>query len=123
MVSPAMPEDLTGNWTLTEMRTRGGAAIVTPASVISLRFDGDGTLSGYDECNNYFAPVNLTGRTTPDGSGITLGSVGSTKKYCTTLADQEQQYLNILGKTSAYAIDATRLTLTTTRRDVLIFRR
>jgi heat shock protein HslJ len=105
------------------MGTRGGTAVITPTAEISLIFNTDGTLSGYDGCNNYFGSANLTGRTNPSGTGLTLGPVGSTKKYCSAVADQEQQYLNILGKTSAYAVNGTQLTLTASTRDALVYQR
>jgi heat shock protein HslJ len=105
------------------MGIRGGTATITPTVQISLAFSPDGTLNGYDGCNNYFGSANLTGTATPTGAGLALGPVGSTKKYCSAVAEQEQQYLTILGKTSAYAVDGPRLTLTATTGDSLVFRR
>jgi heat shock protein HslJ len=105
------------------MGTRGGTVTITPTVKISLIFNTDGTLSGYDGCNNYFGSANMTGTTTSSGSGVALGPIGSTKKYCSAVAEQEQQYLNILGKTSAYAVDGASLTLTATSGDVLVYQR
>jgi heat shock protein HslJ len=117
------PDELSGTWNLVTLGTRGGTAVITPTREISLTFNPDGTLSGYDGCNNYFASANLTGTTTPSGTGLTLGPVGSSKKFCSAVADQEQQYFNILGKTSSYVVDGTRLILTAKTQDVLIYQR
>ena len=118
-----LPQEVSGSWDLQTMGTRGGTATITPTVQISLVFSPDGTLSGYDGCNHYFGSANLTGTTTPAGTGLALGPVGSTKKYCSAVAEQEQQYLNILGKTQAYAVNGTQLTLTASTRDVLVYQR
>jgi heat shock protein HslJ len=118
-----LPQALSGTWNLDTMGIRGGTAVIKPTAEISLVFSPDGTLSGYDGCNNYFGSANLTGTTTPAGTGLTLGPIGSTKKYCSAVAEQEQQYLNILGKTSSYTVDGSRLTLTASTRDVLVYQR
>jgi hypothetical protein len=52
-----------------------------------------------------------------------LSGISASKKYCIETANQEQQYLNILGKTSAYVVDGTQLTLTGDMGDVLIYQR
>lgn len=122
-VSPPFPSDLVGNWTLTTLGIQGGTAVIHPVSEITLWFSPESELDGYDGCNNYFATVYLTGTTTPRGSGMTLGPVGRSTKYCAELADQEQQYWNILEKTSAYNVDGTQLTLAATTGDVLIYQR
>jgi heat shock protein HslJ len=105
------------------MGIRGGTVTLTPTVEISLVLNPDGTMSGYDGCNNYFGSAKVTGTTTGSGSGLTLGPIGSTKKYCSAVAEQERQYLNILGKTTAYAVDGGSLTLTATTGDVLVFQR
>ena len=122
-VSRHLPQELSGTWQLVTMGIQGGTVVISPTAEISLVINPDGTLSGYDGCNNYFASANLTGTTTPSGTGLTLGPVGSSKKYCSAVAEQEQQYLNILGKTSAYGVNSSRLTLTAKTQDVLIYQR
>jgi heat shock protein HslJ len=123
--SPAalLPPQLAGNWVLTSMGIQGGTAITHPTTQINLIFNPDGSFTGYDGCNNYFGTFILTGTSTPIGQGMTLGGISSSKKYCADLASQEQQYLNILGKTSAYVVDGTQLTLTGEKGDVLIYQR
>jgi heat shock protein HslJ len=119
----AVPLPLAGDWTLTTMAIQGGTAVTYPTTTISLTFNQDGTLTGYDGCNNYFGSFTLSGTTTPKGKGMDISGIGSTKKYCAELANQEQQYLNILGKTMAYDTDTTQLSLTGEKGDVLIYQR
>jgi|WetSurMetagenome_2_1015567.scaffolds.fasta_scaffold390020_1 heat shock protein HslJ len=119
----SVPAQLAGDWTLTTMGIQGGTAVTYPTTAISLTFNQDGSLAGYDGCNNYFGTFTLTGTTTPKGQGMALSGIGSSKKYCAELANQEQQYLNILSKTNAYVVDGTQLTLTGEMGDVLIYQR
>jgi heat shock protein HslJ len=121
--SSLVPASLAGDWTLTTMGIQGGSAVTYPTTTISLILNQDGSLAGYDGCNNYFGTYTLTGTTTSKGQGMVLSGVGSSKKYCAELANQEQQYLNIFGKTNAYVVDGTQLTLTGTMGDVLIYQR
>jgi heat shock protein HslJ len=119
----SVPAQLAGDWTLTTMGIQGGTAVTYPTTAISLTFNQDGSLAGYDGCNNYFGTFTLTGTTTSKGQGMALSGIGSSKKYCAELQNQEQQYLNILSKTSAYVVDTTQLTLTGEKGDVLIYQR
>ena len=118
---PTVPVQLTGNWVLTTMGIQDGTAVTHPTTQITLTFNPDGTLTGYDGCNNYFASFTLTGMTTPKGNGMTISNVGSSKKYCQTLAQQETMYLTILGKVMAYNADGNQLSMTATTGDVLIY--
>jgi heat shock protein HslJ len=118
-----VPQQLAGYWTLTTMGIQGGTAVTYPTTEISLTINPDATLTGYDGCNNYYASFTLSGTTTPVGQGMTISNISASKKYCRELANQEQQYLNILSKTSAYVVDGSQLTLTGTMGDVLIYQR
>lgn len=121
--APLVPADLAGDWTLTTMGVQDGTAVTHPTYAITLTLNPDGSLTGYDGCNNYFGSFTLTGITTPKGEGMTVSNIGATKKYCATLANQEQQYLAILGKSEAWVVDGTELTLTADTGDVLIYQR
>jgi heat shock protein HslJ len=118
---PAMPAQLTRNWVLTTMAIQDGTAVTHPTTEISLTFNPDGSLTGYDGCNNYFGSTTLTGITTPKGNGMTISNIASSKKYCETLAQQETMYLSILGKTMAYNVNGNQLSMTATTGDVLIY--
>jgi heat shock protein HslJ len=122
-ISPSVPPELAGNWALTTLAVQDGTAITRPVSEITLTFMPDSTLTGYDGCNNYYATMNLTGTPTLHGTDMMLGPVGRSTKSCPDLANQEQQYLAILGQTTAYDVDGTQLTLTATTGDVLIYQR
>ncbi|NMB77765.1 MAG: META domain-containing protein [Methanomicrobiales archaeon] len=122
--TPIIPQDLAGSWVLSSLGIQHGTAITYPSTEITLTLNPDGTLTGYDGCNNYFGTYTLTGTTTPKGTGMTISGLGSTKKFCASLQSQEQQYLNILEKTAAYDIDGTtQLVLTGDLGDVLIYQR
>jgi len=117
----ALPADLTGSWTLDTMGIQGGTQIINPIAVITLTINPDGTLYGFDGCNNYDGRVSLTGTATPDGTGITVGPVDRSALACANLNDEEQFYLDILGRSGAYAINPGKLTLTAGNGDVLIY--
>ena len=119
--TPALPVQLTRNWALTTMGIQDGTGVMHPTTDISLTFNPDGSLTGYDGCNNYFGSTTLTGITTPKGNGMTISNIASSKKYCETLAQQENMYLAILGKTMAYNVNGNQLSMTATTGDVLIY--
>ncbi|MHB8165138.1 MAG: META domain-containing protein [Methanoregula sp.] len=121
--TPAVPAPLAGDWIVTRMGVQDGTAVTTPITQISLTFMSDGTLTGYDGCNNYYASYAFTGQTTPKGQGISINNVSSSKKYCSTLANQETMYLNILGNVMAYNVDGVQLSMTASTGDVLIYQR
>lgn len=123
VATPAVPAPLAGDWIVTRMGIQDGTAVTTPTTQISLSFMADGTLTGYDGCNNYYAAYAFTGQTTPKGQGMSINNVSSTKKYCSTLANQETMYLTILGKVMAYNVDGEQLSMTASTGDVLIYQR
>ncbi|MDP3565175.1 MAG: META domain-containing protein [Methanoregula sp.] len=118
---PAVPAQLARNWVLTTMAIQDGTAVTHPISEISLVFNNDGGLTGYDGCNNYFGSFVLTGITTPKGNGMTISNIGSSKKYCQNLANQDTMYQTILGKAMAYNVDGNQLSITASTGDVLIY--
>jgi heat shock protein HslJ len=118
---PLMPPELAGNWILTTIALYGAGSITYPTTDISLNFQADGTLTGYDGCNNYYATYIPTGMTTPKGKGMTISDISMSKKYCATLAEQETTYINVLGKVMAYNVNGNQLSMTATTGDVLIY--
>lgn len=119
----SVPAGLAGDWTLTTLGIQQGSGVTYPTTTISLTLSQDGSLTGYDGCNNYFGTFTLTGTTTPKGQGMTISGLGASKKVCPNLASQQQEYLNILSKTDTYVVDGTQLTLTGSMGDVLIYQR
>lgn len=120
---PVLPVQFEGQWVLQIFGVQNGNAVTYPTTELTLFLNRDGNLSGYSGCNNYFATFTLDGIETPKGQGMTVSGLGSTKKYCQDYANQEEQYLAILGKTAAYSGDGTRLILTATTGDSLVFKR
>ena len=120
--TPAVPQVLYGKWILTTMAIQNGTALIRPTTEITLVFNPDGNLTGYGGCNNYFASYTQLGTSTKFGSGITLGPVASTKKFCEINGQQEMTYLSILQDTAAYDVNINQLTLTDTSENVLVFK-
>ena len=68
---------------------------VIPNVQITLKFNNDGTLSGFGGCNNYNGGYTLTGQTTEFGKTISIGPLASTKMYCADTADLNQNISQI----------------------------
>jgi heat shock protein HslJ len=71
-------------------------------------FTGNGSVSGSAGCNRYFAAY------TGNGTSLTLGPVGSTKKYCGEpggIMGQEQAFLSLLSRAGGYKIEGDQLEL------------
>jgi heat shock protein HslJ len=84
---------------------------VVPNVQITLKFNNDGTLSGFSGCNNYNGRYNLTGQTTEFGKTITIGPFASTAMYCADTADLESKYLASLQQTKTYSITNNKMLL------------
>jgi len=95
---------LTGNWNFKGGMVAGGTMPAIPNVQITLKFNNDGTLSGFGGCNNYNANYVLTGQTTEFGKTITIGPIASTKMYCADTSDLESKYLANLQDTKTYSI-------------------
>jgi len=124
-VPPVTDPQLLGSWTLGEMGTQGGKAILNmfPAP-ITITFYSQGSLNGYGGCNNYQAPYTLTGSSGPFGKQINIGPITSTLKYCTDTGSLELTYLQILDNASAYSIDTNSvLSLRDPSGSTLVFRK
>jgi heat shock protein HslJ len=107
---PATDPALTGNWNF-KGATVGGSMPVVPNVQITLKFNNDGTLSGFSGCNNYNGRYNLTGQTTEFGKTITIGPLASTAMYCADTADLESKYLASLQQTKTYSITNNKMLL------------
>jgi heat shock protein HslJ len=107
---PLTDPALTGNWNF-KGATVGGSMPVIPNVQINIVFNSDGTLSGFDGCNNYNGRYILTGQTTEFGKTISIGPLASTKKFCTDVADFESKYLASLEQTKTYSITNNKMLL------------
>jgi putative lipoprotein len=101
---------LIGNWNL-KGATVGGSMPVVPNFQVTLMFNNDGTLSGFDGCNNYNGGYTLTGQTTEFGKTITIGPIAATQKFCADTADFESKYLTSLEQTKTYSITNNKMLL------------
>jgi putative lipoprotein len=107
---PATDPALTGNWNF-KGATVGGSMPVVPNVQITLKFNNDGTLSGFGGCNNYNGGYKLTGNTTEFGKTITIGPLATTAMYCADTADLESKYLASLQETKTYSITNNKMLL------------
>jgi heat shock protein HslJ len=121
--SPVIPPGLAGDWILTTMAIQGGTQVIRPVPEITLWIGQGSVLNGYDGCSNYDAPFQLTGTTTPYGSGIAIGPVQVPQMDCASNANEVQMYRDILGRTMAFAADPGKLVLTADSGDSLVFER
>ena len=117
-----VPPDLAGDWSLTTMGVQGGTQVIDPIPDITL-WAGPGVLNGNDGCTDYSAAYTLTGTTLPAGNGIAVGPVEVPDVACPDNADEISDYLDILGRTTAYATVSGKLTLTAGNGDTLVFER
>ena len=108
--APLTDPSLTGNWNF-KGATIAGSMPVIPNVQITLKFNNDGTLSGFSGCNNYNGGYTLTGQTTEFGKTITIGPLVSTKMYCADTADLESKYLANLQNTKTYSITNNKMLL------------
>jgi len=107
-IVPPAPEPLVGtNWTLDSFYTGDAVSSLIAGTTITAVFGDDGRVAGSSGCNHYFASYNVT------GTAMSIGSVGSTKMYCTSpgVMQQESTYLGSLSRAAAFTITGNRLNL------------
>jgi len=107
---PASPLPLAGTrWVLGSIATgSGGVSSVIAGTEIDATFAADGSVSGSAGCNTYLSLY------TTDGASLTLGTVGTTKKYCGQppgVMEQEQTFITLLGEVRSYTFDGDQLVL------------
>lgn len=112
------PAPVTGlggtSWTLTEL---DGAA-PEAGSPATLEFLADGSVAGTTGCNRYF------GGFTADAASLTFGQMGSTKMACEpALMEQENRYLEVIGRAASYAVAGDTLTITADDGATLVFQK
>lgn len=77
----------------------GGRGVIDRAQT-TMTFDPEGQINGSGGCNRYFGPVSI------DGTAISFGSLGATRKACVpALMDQEQKFFGALAMTRSYRFD------------------
>ncbi len=114
--APVSDPALIGTWTYkgAMMATGSGQMpVIANTKAITLKFNSDGTLTGFSGCNNFNGGYTLSGKTTEFGKEITIGPLASTKMYCADTADFETSYLNNLQKTLTYSITNNKMMLRT----------
>jgi heat shock protein HslJ len=109
---------ITGSWYLVQYLERGSLCPLLPGTLISAEFDGNGQVSGTAGCNHYFASCEVK------GPSLEVGTIGSTKMYCSSpkgSMQQESAYLNLLGKATAFSIRSENLVLIDATGNEILF--
>jgi len=106
-------------WVLKSLASgKDAVTSVMAGTRIDAVFTENGTVSGSCGCNQYFASY------TAAGSSLTLGPVGSTKKYCgepAGIMGQEQAFLSLLSRAGGYKIEGDQLELVDTEGKGLLW--
>jgi len=118
--SPVVARPLSGTpWVLESMASGKDAVVpVIAGTKIDAVFTENGSVSGSAGCNQYFASY------TSVGTSLTLGPVGSTKKFCGEpggIMGQEQAFLSLLTRASGYKIEGDQLVLADTEGNGLLW--
>ncbi len=93
---PSSPTSLAGTAWLAE--SIGGRGVVDRLQS-TLRFDGEGRVSGNAGCNQ------LSGSYETDGAALSVGRLGMTKRMCAPAAmEQEQAFTAALERAARYAV-------------------
>ena len=88
-------------WRLT---TIGGEPVT--AGIPMIRLSSDGGLAGSTGCNMVKSTYAL------DGSSLSFGPIGTTRKYCRAVRETERAFLAVLAEARGFAIDGGTLILT-----------
>jgi heat shock protein HslJ len=107
---------LTGtSWNLVAL---AGESIDPARPAVTLRFDADGTLGGFDGCNRYRGAYSIA------GTAIHIPSeMATTRAACREpLTSRASAYAEALGRAASFTIDANRLSLRdSTEKEVATF--
>jgi len=72
--------------------------------------------TGNNSCNNYFGTYEL------QGSALTFGPTGSTKKFCAETAELEQEFMHMLDAVDNYVFENGQLRLQTGEAILAVFK-
>jgi len=97
---------MSATWSLGSMVKDSATVAVIPGTIITAKFNADGSLDGSAGCNSYFASYTVAGNT------MVIGPVGTTLMFCGAPAgvmNQETTYLSMLQNASTFSVTATEL--------------
>jgi heat shock protein HslJ len=93
---------IVGGWVATGINNGAEAVVATDTTgMVTAVFGEDGSLTGFDGCNDYFTSYTL------DGAAIAISpEIGSTRMACASdaLSEQSQQYLTALVAATTWAV-------------------
>ncbi|MCV9965990.1 META domain-containing protein [Pararhizobium sp. BT-229] len=97
-----VPAELVGTWLAEDI---GGGGVIDFLQT-TLEINDDGTYSGFAGCNSYTGTFGL------EGTAITFGPAGSTRKMCPpAIMDQETKFFEALKSGLSWKIEDTKLVL------------
>lgn len=102
-------------WTLTQLGERT-APVGARGEAPSLRFDADGSVSGYGGCNRVRGPYTVA------GDRLTFGNLAMTMMACPDGMDLERDFARALGRVTRWARAGDVLTLSSDAGPVATFR-
>lgn len=98
-----------GEWQLVSI---DGQSVGSPVT-LTILFTREGRVNGNGGCNRFFGIYSAQN----DGQ-LTIGQVGSTRKFCPELAALERQYFTSLSNVSRFVVDDDRLQLFSSAGDL-----
>jgi heat shock protein HslJ len=104
------------NGTAWNLVSYDGIALIPNSSMTA--FFEEGEISGSASCNLYFAAYQVK------GDQITIEGLGWTEMACMDpegIMQQEQQIMSLLADSSSFNLSSTRLSITTTKGEILVF--
>ena len=90
---------------------------VLPEISLTLAFSAEGRVGGSAGCNSFDAPF------TAEGGKLAVGPIAATRKACAVpegVMEQEQRFLEALGKAASARLEAGRLELRSTDGSLLV---
>ncbi len=109
-VYAAVSQELANSsWEVTSYNNGSGGVVSAHAETqLTVNFAADGRLAGSAGCNEY------TGTYETEGSNITMGPFGTTRKLCPEpIMEQERQYLTALETVATYKIEGDTMEMRT----------
>jgi heat shock protein HslJ len=92
------------SWTLTSYLSSGTVIPVAEGYVVDASFGAD-HVAGFSGCNQYVAPVTVS------GTSITVGAIATTGRMCKMTIPNEQDYLAALAMAASFTQTADTLTI------------
>jgi heat shock protein HslJ len=111
MASPPLMDTY---WQLSELHSKAIKESTTAPTAHVIFDEAEGRITGSTGCNRFFG-----GFTLGDNNSVSFSEIGATRRACLPGEVEEQDYLNMLGETSAYSIESDKLSFSDTQQETL----